>query len=54
MCVMPAAAADDRVIWTRLGNCSTADVERALHGRYTMVEAFAAASTAALLVIARP
>jgi len=52
MSVMPAAAADDRVIWTRLGNCSTADVERALRGRYAMVEALAADSTEARAAVA--
>lgn len=44
--------APPKVIWTRLGNCSTADVERALRSRHAMVQAFAADATAALLVIA--
>ena len=46
--------APPKVIWTRLGNCATSDVEAALRSRHAMVESFAADSTAALLVIARP
>ncbi len=46
--------APPKVIWTRLGNCTTSDIEDALRGRHGMVESFAADSTAALLVIARP
>jgi predicted nuclease of predicted toxin-antitoxin system len=46
--------APPKVIWTRLGNCSTADVERALRSRYSTIVAFAEDETAALLVIARP
>lgn len=46
--------APPKVIWTKLGNCSTADVERALRSRFATVAAFAADPTAALLVIARP
>ena len=46
--------APPKVLWTRLGNCSTADVERALRSRVAMILAFANDDTAALLVIARP
>ncbi len=46
--------APPKVIWARLGNCATSDVEEALRSRHGMVESFAADSTAALLVIARP
>ena len=46
--------APPKVIWTRLGNCSTADVERALRSRYDTIVAFAEDEMAALLVIARP
>jgi predicted nuclease of predicted toxin-antitoxin system len=46
--------APPKVIWTRLGNCATSDVQDALRSRYGMVQSFAADSMAALLVIARP
>jgi predicted nuclease of predicted toxin-antitoxin system len=46
--------APSKVIWTRLGNCATSDVQDALRSRYGMVQSFAADSMAALLVIARP
>lgn len=29
-----------KVVWVRLGNCSTADVERLLRGRFASIEAF--------------
>jgi predicted nuclease of predicted toxin-antitoxin system len=45
--------APPKVIWTRLGNCTTADVEAALRARHADIEAFAADPGAALLVIAR-
>jgi predicted nuclease of predicted toxin-antitoxin system len=46
--------APPKVLWTKLGNCSTADVERALRGRHATIVAFAEDNTAALLVIAGP
>ncbi len=46
--------APPKVIWARLGNCATSDVEDALRSRHGMVETFATDATAALLVIARP
>lgn len=46
--------APPKVIWTRLGNCTTADVERALRDRFAMIAAFAEDEMAALLVVARP
>ena len=42
-----------KVIWTKLGNCATVDVETALRARYADVVAFASDPAAALLVIAR-
>lgn len=42
-----------QVVWTKLGNCRTADVEVALRRRFAQVCAFASDSQAALLVIAR-
>lgn len=42
-----------KVVWTRLGNCSTADVEAALRARHADLVAFASDPTAALLVVAR-
>lgn len=45
--------APPKVIWTKLGNCATADVEAALRRRFTDVVAFAADPGVALLVIAR-
>lgn len=46
--------APPKVIWTKLGNCTTTDVEAALRTRHADIVAFAADPTAALLVIARP
>jgi predicted nuclease of predicted toxin-antitoxin system len=46
--------APPKVLWAKLGNCSTADVEGALRGRYSTIVAFAEDEMAALLVIARP
>jgi predicted nuclease of predicted toxin-antitoxin system len=46
--------APPKIIWTRLGNCATSEIEDALRSRHGMVESFAADTTAALLVIARP
>lgn len=46
--------APPKVLWAKLGNCSTADVERALRGRYAMIVAFTHDEMAALLVVARP
>ena len=45
--------APPQVIWTKLCNCSTVEVEAALRGRHADVLAFAADPAAALLVIAR-
>jgi predicted nuclease of predicted toxin-antitoxin system len=42
-----------KVIWVRLGNCRTADVEAVLRARREDVQAFAADPQAALLVLAR-
>ena len=41
------------VIWVRLGNCRTADVEAMLRARYADVLAFAGDPDAALLILAR-
>jgi predicted nuclease of predicted toxin-antitoxin system len=46
--------APPKVVWAKLGNCSTADIEQALRSRYTMIVAFAADEMGALLVVARP
>ncbi|MCU0627175.1 MAG: DUF5615 family PIN-like protein [Gemmatimonadaceae bacterium] len=40
-----------KVIWTRLGNCTTADVERLLRVRHADVMAFAENRDAAVLVL---
>lgn len=45
--------APPRVIWLRLGNCRTADVEAVLRARYSDVLAFVADPDAALLILAR-
>ena len=45
--------APPRVIWTRLGNCRTGDVEAVLRARHADVLAFAADPQAALLVLTR-
>lgn len=42
-----------KVIWVRLGNCRTADVEALLRARADDVRAFAADAQGALLVLAR-
>ena len=42
-----------KVIWVRLGNCRTADVESLLRTRHGDIEAFVADEQAALLVLAR-
>jgi len=42
-----------KVIWVRLGNCRTADVEALLRARVEDVRAFVADSQGALLVLAR-
>lgn len=46
--------APPKVVWVRLGNCRTADVEVLLRGRHADVAAFAANREATLLVLARP
>lgn len=43
--------APPQVIWLRLGNCSTDDVERVLRSRLADVRAFCADPTAALLLL---
>jgi predicted nuclease of predicted toxin-antitoxin system len=43
-----------QVIWLRLGNCSTADVERVLRARRADVVRFCADRTAALLLLSQP
>lgn len=43
--------APPKVVWTKLGNCATADIEAALRARHADVVAFAADPVAALLVI---
>ena len=45
--------APPRVIWLRLGNCRTADVEAVLRARVADVLAFARDPDAALLILAR-
>jgi predicted nuclease of predicted toxin-antitoxin system len=45
--------APPRVIWLRLGNCRTADVEALLRARHADVLAFAHDPDAALLILAR-
>lgn len=42
-----------RVIWLRLGNCRTADVEAVLRARYADVLTFVGDPEAALLILAR-
>jgi predicted nuclease of predicted toxin-antitoxin system len=44
--------APPKVVWVKLGNCTTADVEAALRMRHVDVVAFAADATSALLVLA--
>ena len=46
--------APPKVIWVRLGNCRTSDVEGVLRTRRRDIEAFAADDQAALLVLTRP
>ena len=45
--------APPKVIWVRLGNCATAEVEAVLRERHTDILAFGTAPTAALLVLTR-
>jgi predicted nuclease of predicted toxin-antitoxin system len=40
-----------KVIWIRLGNCSTADIIRLLRERYREIEAFVGHREAAFLVL---
>jgi predicted nuclease of predicted toxin-antitoxin system len=42
------------VIWLRLGNCTTDDVERVLRSRHADIEAFEQDVAAALLVLRHP
>jgi predicted nuclease of predicted toxin-antitoxin system len=45
--------APPRVIWVRLGNCRTVDIELVLRARFEEVCAFARDPEAALLILAR-
>lgn len=45
--------APPKVIWVRLGNCTTDDVEAVLRARHADILAFAADPAAALLVLTR-
>lgn len=45
--------APPKVVWVRLGNCRTSDVEATLRLRHGDVTAFAADVTEALLVLSR-
>jgi predicted nuclease of predicted toxin-antitoxin system len=38
-----------KIVWVRLGNCSTADVERLLRERFAIIEAFAVDDYASFL-----
>ncbi|MGH7572402.1 MAG: DUF5615 family PIN-like protein [Gemmatimonadota bacterium] len=42
-----------KVVWVRLGNCTTADIEKTLRAKYAEVHAFGADAEAALLVLTR-
>jgi predicted nuclease of predicted toxin-antitoxin system len=42
-----------KVVWVRLGNCSTGDVEALLRARFADIEAFVADEREAILVLAR-
>ena len=46
--------APPKVIWVRLGNCRTADVEAVLRVRHADIVAFDGDGQAALLVLGRP
>lgn len=46
--------APPRVIWLRLGNCRTSDVEAVLRARHADVREFVGDADAALLILARP
>lgn len=43
-----------KVIWVRLGNCTTAEVAGALRGRHADIAAFEHDQSAALLLLTRP
>ena len=45
--------APPRVVWVRLGNCRTADIETVLRTRHADVVAFESDADAALLILAR-
>ena len=45
--------APPKVIWVRLGNCTTDEVEAVLRARHTDIFAFGTDATAALLVLTR-
>lgn len=40
-----------KVVWVRLGNCTTGDVERAVRGQADRIESFVTNEEAAFLVI---
>jgi len=40
-----------KVVWVRLGNCSTADIERLLRSRFEQIVAFVAHEEAALIAL---
>ena len=46
--------APPQVVWVRLGNCATADVEALLRARHADVLAFGADPEGALLALGRP
>jgi predicted nuclease of predicted toxin-antitoxin system len=46
--------APPKVIWVRLGNCTTGEIESVLRSRHADVLAFEADPAAALLVLTRP
>lgn len=43
-----------KVVWLRLGNCSTADVEAALRAHRVAIEALVADEETGILVVTRP
>jgi len=45
--------APPKVIWIRLGNCSTADIERLLRSKHNAIQAFADQNVETCLVLGR-
>jgi predicted nuclease of predicted toxin-antitoxin system len=41
-----------KIVWVRIGNCSTAEVEKLLRERFAIIEAFAADDYASFLSLA--